>query len=229
MNEIKNEKLKLTKDIVKKFADYKVKHQGWSIFYSVLSHFSGYNTNKNYSPKEYLLSKSNNKEELELLQLLEKINPTDRMWLRNKADDMAYIELREKYENEIREEFIKRQSLINENIKQPIEKRVVSAAKRIYKNHQGTEFLDRTIYHGVEVTDSKGNVLKDPYGNPRVEPRVYRLVGSWLSREALAKALEIEEQFQELNNEYRKDMEVNGIPWRIKVSEIRAISIPGIV
>lgn len=115
---------------------------------------------------------------------------------------------------------------MSENIKDKV---LALAKKQRSDDNIGTEFLDRTIYYGKERTDSEGRVIKHPNGEAIIDVLTYRTAGSWISRKMMEIALEIEKEFQELNDLYRADMERQGIPWRIPKSQISAMEIGGLI
>lgn len=97
------------------------------------------------------------------------------------------------------------------------------------KSKQGDVFLDRTIYHTVELTDADGRVIVDRSGNPIVENRAYLTIGRWITEDMMERAMEVEKEFAELNKMMRDDMDRKKEPWRISKSDIRSLDIQGVI
>lgn len=95
-------------------------------------------------------------------------------------------------------------------------------------SHYGTEYLDRTIYYTVYVTDVNGNIMVDGSGNKIVRNQVLYLAGSYLSKAEMEYAVAVEEQFKAYNDKLRKDMDRQGIRWRFKKSDQKALTIQGV-
>lgn len=111
------------------------------------------------------------------------------------------------------------------NTEELVKKTTELAKKQGSLHNYGTEFLDRTIYYGKIKTDSNEKPLVDPNGQPIVEIKTYATAGRWISPQMMEKALEIEKQFLELNEYYRKGMEQQHEQWKLRKHDIRAIEI----
>lgn len=96
-----------------------------------------------------------------------------------------------------------------------LEEAALNAASIRRDNPIGTIFLDRTIWHAVEVTDGEGRVILDAKGDPLVEPRIYRIAGSHLTQDALDTALQLEKEFPVLNQKMRESEERAGYKWKL--------------
>ena len=91
-----------------------------------------------------------------------------------------------------------------------------------------TEHLDRTIYYTTYVTDSEGRVMVDSNGDKIVRNQALYLAGSYISKPELELALETESTFKKLNDALRKKMEAEGLKWRVKKSDQKALVIQGV-
>lgn len=91
-----------------------------------------------------------------------------------------------------------------------------------------TEFLDRTIYHTVYVTDADGKVLVDGEGNKIVRNQVYYKAGVYVSKQQLEQAERIEKEFKALNDAIRKQDDANGVKWRLRKQDQKTFSLAGV-
>ncbi len=92
---------------------------------------------------------------------------------------------------------------------------------------RGTEYLDRTIYHTVYVTDVNGNVMIDGSGNEIVRNQPLYIATSYLSKSEMKDALRIEEEFKVLNNAFRDQMTQLGHKWKLDKSQSK-LQIQGV-
>ncbi len=95
-------------------------------------------------------------------------------------------------------------------------------------SNRGTIYMDRTIYHTIQITDSEGKGLFDSDGNPIVVNTAYVLAGSYLSPAVYEKALELEKKFKALNELFRKDMDDKKIQWKFRKTDQKALFIQGV-
>lgn len=102
------------------------------------------------------------------------------------------------------------------------------ASSKKENTNRGTMYMDRSIYHTVQVTDSEGRGLYDSDGQPIVINTVYVKAGSFLSPGVYERALELEKEFKDLNELFRKDMESKKIDWRIRRQDQTALFIQGV-
>lgn len=65
------------------------------------------------------------------------------------------------------------------------------------KQHTATERLDRTIYHIVTIRKRDGNTIE--------QIKTYATEGRYLSPAMMERALELEEEFKELNERLRRE------------------------
>lgn len=112
-------------------------------------------------------------------------------------------------------------------------KELSEAGLKLAKSQQiitdyGTEYLDRTIYHTVNVTDSAGNNLINSEGGEIIRNQVLYLAGSYVSAKELANALEIEKEFSDLNKDFRDDMTRQGLTWKLPREKQTVLDIRGI-
>lgn len=99
------------------------------------------------------------------------------------------------------------------------------ASSKSGNDHIGSIWVDRTIYHTIQVEDADGNKLFDKSGNPVVLNTAYVSAGMSVSSKVYEIALEKEKEFSKLNELFRKHMDEKGIKWRISKGEQTAISI----
>lgn len=112
-------------------------------------------------------------------------------------------------------------------------KELVEAGLKLASSSQSgsdyaTEYLDRTIYYSTYVTDAEGRVMIDSNGNKIVRNQALHIAGSYLSKAALEEAEEVEAEFKKLNDALRKKMEAEGIKWRLKKQDQKALVIQGV-
>ncbi len=93
---------------------------------------------------------------------------------------------------------------------------------------RGTEYLDRTIYHTVYVTDVNGNIMIDGNGNKIVRNQPLYIASSYLSKAEYENALKVEKDFQSLNDKFRENMTQRGLKWRISKAEQNKLQIQGV-
>lgn len=92
----------------------------------------------------------------------------------------------------------------------------------------GTEYLDRTIYHTVYVTDTNGNVMLDGSGNKIMRNQALYIAGSWISKKEYEAALQVEKDFKELNDRLREGMTARKYTWHIPKTSQRVLTIQGV-
>lgn len=114
------------------------------------------------------------------------------------------------------------------NNKELVEAGLKLASSLQSTSNYATEYLDRTIYHTVYVTDAEGKTLIDGEGNPVIRNQVLYLAGSYLSKAELHYAEEVEAEFKVLNDRLRKQMDSEGVVWRLKKTNQRALQITGV-
>lgn len=102
------------------------------------------------------------------------------------------------------------------------------ASSPISSSKYATEWLDRTIYYTTYVTDAEGKVLVDGNGDEIVRNQALYLAGSFISSAEMKNAEAIEKEFMELNKLLRKKMESQGIKWRLKKTDQKALQIQGV-
>lgn len=102
------------------------------------------------------------------------------------------------------------------------------ASKPTSSSKRGTEYLDRTIFHAVYVTDANGNVMIDGNGEEIVRNQALYIASSYLSQQEMEEALRVEKVFKVYNDKLRENMTQLGIKWKIPKSEQVKLQIQGV-
>jgi hypothetical protein len=97
------------------------------------------------------------------------------------------------------------------------------ASPAFASSEYGTEWLDRTIYHTVYVTDPNGKILIDGKGDKVARNQVLFLACTYISKSQMEHALQVEKEFKELNDYFREAMTKDQINWRIPKSAQKAV------
>lgn len=109
-----------------------------------------------------------------------------------------------------------------------VEAGLTLASSPIPTSNYATEWLDRTIYYTTYVTDSEGRRVLDGEGKEIIRNQVLYLAGSFISKAEMIKAEEIEKEFKELNDLFRRKMDSQGLKWRLKKTDQKALQVQGV-